>query len=127
MFTNLKPKVAALIKAECANYDALTGLCLPLDCPCVQLNSLVSLQQEGYLSCNHFRGAVLPRDMGLLALVASRSRNGFGNLMEKACSVCAKAFFPTSGRQKYCKACACLMRRKNEARRMREYRMEKAG
>lgn len=127
MSTSMKSTVSRLIKAECANFDVLTGLCLPLDCPCVQLNSLVSLQATGYLSCLHFRDAVLPMDKGLLALVANRSRNSFESQRGKACSVCAKSFMPTNGRQKYCRDCAGLMRRKNEARRMRKYRMEKAG
>jgi predicted RNA-binding Zn-ribbon protein involved in translation (DUF1610 family) len=92
----------SLIRAECCNLSP-DGYCVPLDCPCPQL------QSEGLL-CKWFENAVLPLDKVLHAEITGSTNN-------KTCSVCGKLFVPMSNRAKYCPECGPKMRRRKDAER----------
>lgn len=107
-------KILNLIKDGCTNYSG--GNCAPLDCPCVQMNSRETFQNDGKLLCNYFVRSVLPTDQELEA----RTTRRFDDL--KQCASCGVQFAPSSNRAKYCSKCAKKIRNARQAKLMRERR-----
>jgi hypothetical protein len=103
-------KITQLIKDECANYDSVDGTCLHIgnDTPCVQMISKCSFQDKGILMCKYFRDNVLPLDSALNAEINKSAE-------VKKCAICRKSIAVTNNKMKYCKECADVMRKKQNA------------
>ena len=99
MTPNQSKRANALIRKQCCNYD--NGLCVALDCECVQCNSYSVM-------CKWFRVAVLPQDKALFAKVIQPQQ-------AKRCVICGAAFTPKSNRGKYCDKCSKSIRKKKKA------------
>ena len=102
----------ALIKRLCANYDG--GNCIALDdgdgCVCVQSISY-------HIYCKYFRNAVLPAEPMLEADI-------FKSDTRAKCEQCHKPFVQEHHNQKYCKDCAKLRYRRQQAKYAAEKRLE---
>ena len=94
-----RKRANALIHNLCCNY--CDGMCIVLDCECVQCNSYSVM-------CKWFRVAVLQQDKALFAEVIKPRES-------KRCVICGKAFVPKSNRGKYCGDCARTERKRKKA------------
>lgn len=104
-------RVNALIKKLCANYD--DGNCLLLDegegCVCVQSISYSLL-------CRYFRNAVLPAESSLEAEI-------LGTYPDR-CVACGTPIIRRGNRKKYCKKCAEIAYKRQQAEYARKKRAE---
>ena len=110
MTPNQHKRANALIHKLCCNY--CDGICIVLDCECVQCNSYSVM-------CKWFRSAILPQDKALLTEVVQPEKF-------KRCVICGTAFTPKSNRGKYCEQCARTERKKKKAEyeKKRRYNMD---
>jgi hypothetical protein len=113
-----KTELEKLIKKECANYRE--GMCIPLDCSCVPINSPYTLL-EGRVICSWCATAVLPTVPILEKTIYSRKQ-----ARRKHCKTCGKSFTPASNRQVYCCDCGDIQFRIMAKNRKRKSRL-KAG
>lgn len=92
-----------LVRTECCNY--LDGICVLLEHgygdTCVQCIS-------NHVSCRWFRDAVLPLDEELENELYPKVRG-------KPCVRCGTMYVPGSNRQRFCKHCAAINRRRMRA------------
>ena len=99
MTPNQHKRAKTLIHNLCCNY--CDGICIALDCECVQCNSYSVM-------CKWFRSAILPQDTALLAEIVQPEKC-------KRCVICGAVFTPKSNRGKYCEKCARTERKKKKA------------
>lgn len=115
---DLARAVSSAIHKECANY--YEGMCIPLDCKCVQMDSPYSLQ-EGKVLCKWCALAILPTHPELQRAIALCNHD---TQKKKKCAICASRFFPTCNRQKLCAGCRALQAKYNARDRKRKSRMK---
>lgn len=99
MTPNQRKRANALIHKLCCNN--IDGVCIALDCGCVQCNSYT-------VCCKWFKAAILPQDKTLLAELINPKQS-------KHCVICGATFTPMSNRSKYCEKCSKSERKKKKA------------
>lgn len=99
-------KARTVIREHCCNL--VDGICIVLDCDCVQRHSYSLL-------CKHFRYCVLPNAPKLEAAI-------LGAAVRKRCSVCGAPIYSRSNRAKYCPECAKTVHREIDRKWKRNHR-----
>lgn len=112
---------ANCVSGKCFDPDRLFMRGETDEPPCFAVSEQHTIA-EGGINCDHFLLNVLPADPELMRLVWAELNKEAAEAPPKYCAVCGKPFIPSSNRQRFCMACAKQEKRKNKARRAREYR-----
>lgn len=127
-------RIRQLARDECANYQG--GICLETEERCHIINPNYPSVHDGAIDCDYFMDCVLPADWELNDIVwyaiwaeedmwdgPNEDSDTLPDGMRR-CAECQRPFTYTNNRQKYCRACAAKVKRKQDASRQQKHRKE---